>query len=317
MSITLRLALRDWDFITPILVGDVKSNLIELKIDRVNALPPDLANNDNYDGGEYSFSRYLRDVCEGAAGLVGVPHFIMRAFRHRCIITAAKSELVTIEQLAGKRIGLTGWPDSGNTWTRAILKHHGVSLDSVEWYVGRLTNSHPVTDRLQGFGQPGRVMNMPDNEPLVDALRAGRLDAVFTPFMPDGFYSHDSGLRQLLPNCREQEVNYFKSVGFVPGIHVIAIKEAVIQQHPWLGAEISRLLQESYHVWMGKRKKYADTTPWLLDELVKTDVQLPTNWNCTGLQSNVQMIKVFATEMYEQGLVDRYLKPEELFSYGV
>lgn len=317
MSITLRLALRDWDFITPILLGDVKSNLIDLKIDRVNTLPPDLAQSDNYDGGEFSFSRYLRAVSKGDTDLVGVPHFIMQAFRHRCMITTTESELVSVEQLAGKRIGLTGWPDSGNTWTRAILHHHGVSLQSVEWYVGRLTESHPVTDRLQGFGQPGRVMNVPEDEPLVDALKAGRLDAVFTPFMPEGFYSKDSGLRQLLPDCRGAEVDYFNAVGFVPGIHLIAIKAPIFAQNPWVGEELSRLLQESYQMWMAKRQKYADTTPWILDEIIKSTSQLPVSWNSAGLDNNFQMIKVFATEMHEQGVVDRYLKPEELFSSGV
>lgn len=38
MRITVRLAVRDWDFLTPLALGDVSSERLDLKIDRVGTL---------------------------------------------------------------------------------------------------------------------------------------------------------------------------------------------------------------------------------------------------------------------------------------
>ena len=57
-------------------------------------------------------------------------------------------------QLRGKRIGVTGWRNSGNTWTRAALRREGVSVEDAFWIAGRLAAEHPIVNRLDGFGRP-------------------------------------------------------------------------------------------------------------------------------------------------------------------
>ena len=316
MSITLRLALRDWDYIVPLALGDVRSPDINLQIDRVGTLPDDLANHPDYDAGEMSFSRYALGRARGETSIVGVPHFVMRAFRHRCIITAADSGLTSIEQLKGKRIGMTGWQDSGNTWTRAILRRAGIGIDDAEWFLGRLIDSHPITDRLGGYGRPGRISAVAGERPLVDLLRSGELHAVFTPFMPPGFFEPNSGLRQLLPDCRAAEVSYFKDVGYVPGIHVLGIKPAIVAANPWLPKALSAMFDESTRMWLEKRQKYADTTPWIIDELRQTAQDLPANWNANSFEGNLPMIADFAEEIYAQQLTDKRMTPAELFPFA-
>jgi 4,5-dihydroxyphthalate decarboxylase len=316
LALTLRLAIRDWDYIVPLALGDVASPDVRLVIDRVGSLPDDLASHPDYDAGEMSFSRYSLGRAKGDTSIVGVPHFIMRAFRHRCIITAADSGLTTIAQLKGKRIGMTGWQDSGNTWTRAILRRAGIGIDDAEWFLGRLTQDHPVTDRLGGYGRPGRISAVAGERPLVDLLRTGELHAVFTPFMPPGFFNPGSGLRQLLPDCRAAEVAYFKEVGYVPGIHVLGIKPQIVQAHPWLPKALSELLDASSRMWLEKRQKYADTTPWIIDELRQTALDLPAHWNRNRLQDNLQMMDDFAEEIHAQQLTERRLSLAELFPFA-
>ncbi|GAB3626714.1 nitrate ABC transporter substrate-binding protein [Pandoraea terrae] len=317
MGITLKLAVRDWDYIVPLALGDLRSPDFDLQIDRVGTLPGNLANDPRYDAGETSFSAYSLARASGDESLVGVPHFLMRAFRHRCIITAADSGLTSIEQLAGKRIGLTGWRDSGNTWTRAILRRAGIGIDDAEWLVGRLTDQHEITDRLNGFGRPGRIDAVPNERPMVELLASGELDAIFTPFMPPGFFAPSSGMRQLLPNCRDAEVSYFKEVGYVPGIHILGIKPGVVREHPWLPQALSELLDESARIWLQKREKYADTTPWIIDELRQTSQDLPATWNRNGFAENEAMILDFAAELHAQQLTPRRLSPSELFPHAV
>ena len=169
---TIRLALRNSDYLTPILLGDVKSPDCVVVIDCVfGNLIDNHATSAIYQGGEMSFSRDIQARDRGADDVVAVAHFRMRAFRHRCMITAKSSTLSTIAAPADADF---------------------------------------------------------------DILLAGELDAVFTPFMPPGFYDADSQLRFLLPDFRAAEVDYFRQVGFVPGIHLLALQKPARLAHPGL-----------------------------------------------------------------------------------
>jgi len=313
LTITIRMAVRDWDYLTPIALGDVASDRFAIALDRVGTLPDDLARDARYDAAEMSMSRYSLGRARGETAIVGVPHFLMRAFRHRCIITAKRSEITRLDQLAGRRIGLAGWQDSGNTWTRALLRRVGIHIDDAEWFVSRLTAAHPITDRLGGYGRPGRITAVADDRPLMELLQAGALDAVFTPFMPPGFFAPDSAFRQLVPDFRQAELDYFNDVGYVPGIHLLGIKPAVVREHPWLPQALSELIDESSRVWLERRAKYADTTPWLIDEIRRVARDLPSGWDRNGYAANERMIADFGIELHAQGLTERLLVPSDLF----
>ncbi|WP_342755060.1 nitrate ABC transporter substrate-binding protein [Pantoea sp. MBD-2R] len=311
--VTIRLAVRDWDYFTPLALGDIKPEGFALEVHRVGTLVGDLATSPDYDAAEVSFSRYAQLRAKGDTSLLALPHFLMRGFRQRCIITTEDSPIVSLEQLKGKNIGVTGWQDSGNTWTRALLREAGVDINAAYWFAGRLTAEHPIVDRLNGFGRPGRIEAAPGEHPLIDLLKAGELDAIFTPFMPQGFFLPDSGLRQLQTDFRQAELAYFQRVGYIPGHHVLACKPELALAHPDVPQALSELIDRSARLWYEKREKYADTTPWLLDDLRRTAQDLPANWQANGLEANRKMIGDFATELFEQGIVSQRLTPEDLF----
>lgn len=313
MALKLRLAVRDWDYLTPLALGDVASARLDLTVNRVGTLIAHVGKDPTYDAAETSFSRYAQLRADGDDSVFGIPNFIMRGFRHRCIITAKSSGITTLGQLAGKRIGVTGWRDSGNTWTRAALRREGVGVDDALWFAGRLTAAHPITDRLDGFGRRGRIEAMPSERPMMEALEDGSLDAVFTPFMPDGFFDEGSKFRQVVEDFRGAEIDYFNDVGYVPGMHLIGLKAGIADEHPWLAEELSTLIDESQRVWLQKRRKYADTTPWMIDELRRVSRDLPEDWNANGLVANDRMIRDFAEELHVQGILPKRLSPGDLF----
>lgn len=316
MPVSIRFAARDWDYLTPLILGDVTSDRLQVSVNRVGSLIPDLAHDPVHDAAEVSFSRYVSAMADGEDGIVGAPCFIMRGFRHRCIITTEASPLERLDQLAGKRIGLTGWRDSGNSWTRAALRREGVGVEDAYWFAGRLTAEHPIVDRLDGFGRPGRIEAAPGERPMMELLAEGELDAVFTPFMPDAFFGATSGFRQLVRDFRSAERRYFDDVGYVPGMHLVAIKSEVVRQHPWLPDELARLVDESQRLWTAKRRKYAETSPWLIDELLQAAHDLPPTWNDSGIAANRRMIEDFANELHVQEILPRPLSVEELFPFA-
>ncbi|MFD2440365.1 hypothetical protein ACFSS8_10340 [Paracoccus kondratievae] len=193
-----------------------------------------------------------------------------------------------------------------------MLRRDGVGVEDAFWYAGRLTETHPITDRLDGFGRPGRIEACPDERPMVDLLREGFLDAIFTPSCPRVF-APDSGLRQVQTDFRAAEKAYLDDVGYVPGMHLISIKSGIADAHPWVAQEISDMLDTSQRIWDEKRQKYADTTPWLFDELRRCKADLPAGWNASGVNENMRMINDFAQELHQQGIMPRVLSAAELF----
>ena len=184
------------------------------------------------------------------------------------------------------------------------MAHAGVGIEDVRWYAGRLTEAHPIVDRLGPYARPSRIEAVPGDRPMLELLESGELDAVFTPFMPPGFFERDSKFRHLLPDLHGAELAYFKAVGYIPGIHILGIKAAFAAEYPWLPQELSDLLDKSQRVWLEKRRKYADTTPWIIDELGRCARDLPSDWNASGLEPNRRMIADFLAEIRKQNLAD-------------
>lgn len=314
-KIKIRAAFRDWDYLTPLLLGDIRSDHVDLDIERVGTLVTNLAEIDSYDVAETSFSRYASARAVDDDRLIGVPHFLMRGFRHRCLITRKDSPITTFSQLKDKRIGVTGWRDSGNVWTRTALFQEGLDVEDAYWYAGRLTEAHPIIDRLDGFGRPGRIEAVPDEKPMVELLENGWLDAIMTPFMPDGFYNSSTSFRQLLPDFRASEQAYYDKVGYIPGIHMLAFKKEFVEKHSEALVEVDRLLNTSKKLWLNKRRKYAETTPWILDDLEQSAYRLAGDWDSSGLVTNSRMITDFASELYRQKILPHHLTVEDLFPH--
>ena len=104
MPLSLRLALRDWDYMTPLVLGDVSSPKLDIKVDRVGTLLSHVGKSDDYDVAEMSFSRYTQLRIDGDESVVGIPNFIMRGFRHRCIITRKDGPITELGQLAADHV---------------------------------------------------------------------------------------------------------------------------------------------------------------------------------------------------------------------
>ncbi len=312
MTVQANLAVRDWDYLTPLLLNELPSSNVNLTVTRVNTLVDDWSQHPEFDGGEMSLSRYSQLKAKGDDTLIGIPHFLMRGFRQRCILTRKSSDFRSLQSL--KKVGLTGWQDSGNIWTRAIFRQAGIEMSDVHWFVGRLTEQHPIVDRLAGFGLPGMIDNCRDDLPMVELLENGELDAICTPFMPAGFFDSDSKLRPVFENYQQIERTYVDQQGYVPGIHILVLKRQFVEQNPGIGRVLSQLFDDSYQLWMDKRTKYADTTPWLLDDISRMHRELPSDWNDQGVSANHKMLSDWCVEIFQQGIVREPITIDMLFS---
>ncbi|GAA4612389.1 ABC transporter substrate-binding protein [Actinoallomurus liliacearum] len=309
----IRLALRDWDHLVPLVTGRVRSRDFELEIES-RAVTPDVLAEPELDGGETSFSRYALGRGGGDDRLVGLPVFVMRGFRHRCVLVRRDSELTSPKDLAEARIGLTGWPDSGNTWTRALLRSAGVDLGGIAWTVGPLVAGETGKDRVGPRPLPPNVEVAGDGESLVEGLADGRFDAIFTPFMPDELFGPGSRFRHLYDDHRGAELDYFRQTGFVPGIHLLAVKRTVVDRYLWLPSALEELFTESKRLWTERRRMLTDTAPWLLAELEASAEIFGPDWMPYGRAANAAMTAAFCEELHAQGIAPHPIDAEELFA---
>ncbi|MEE1801777.1 hypothetical protein PUR57_24310 [Streptomyces sp. JV176] len=311
-SPVIHLGLRDWDHLVPLASGLVDVAGFTVRVDSRDVTPDVLAE-PGLDGGETSFSRYVQARAAGDDRLVGLPAFIMRGFRHRCVLVRADSPVRTLAQLAGARIGLTGWPDSGNTWTRALLRGAGVDLTGVEWRVGPLTAGESGKDRLGGGPLPSNVSVLAEGDSLEEELAAGRLDAVLTPFMPAELFTSASRFRHLLDDHPAAERAYWETTGFVPGIHLVTLKKETVEAHPTLPAALLAALERSKLRWVARRRLLTDTTPWLLRELTESARVFGDDWMPYGTDPNAEMTRAFCEELYAQGIWPEPIDPRVVF----
>ncbi|WP_433441565.1 hypothetical protein [Nonomuraea sp. CA-141351] len=306
----IRLGLRDWDHLVPVATGEVRPEGFELDLES-RAVTPDVLSEPDLDGGETSFSRYVLGRAAGDDRLVGLPVFVMRGFRHRCFLVRRDSELTSLEELKGARIGLTGWPDSGNTWTRALLRAAGVDIRGIEWTVGPLVAGETGKDRVGPVPFPDNVSLTGDG--LAEDLAGGRYDAIMTPFMPEEMFTAESRFRHLLPDHRAAELAYYRQTGFVPGIHLVTLKREAVERDPGLPRAVQDLFERSKRHWLARRRLLADTTPWLLADLTETPRTFGPDWMPYGLAPNAAMVAAFCEELHAQGISSRPIGPEEVF----
>ena len=308
-DVPLTLGVRYWDHVVPLVLGDVGHGFVDV---RMLDNTPDLWRPSDLDGGETSFSRYVRARAEGDDRVVALPLFLMRGFRHRCILVRRDSPAFDAAHLEGACIGLTGWSDSGNTWTRAVLREAGVGVGDASWQVGPLTADHPVLDRIGGVAV-GNVQHTPADAPLVDLLAAGDLDAVMTPFMPPGFYDPGSPFRPLYPDTRIAEVEYFKRHGFVPGIHLLALRSDVLRRRPEAGQRLMDLFEAAKRISRLRRDKLMDVTPWHNEDIALASRVIGSDWMPFGFACDRGMVRAFQEELVAQGLLTRPVPERELF----
>lgn len=308
---TLTLAARAWSHLMPLARGSVAPERFDLRVD-LRDTTPDPHSEPVTTVAETSLSGYVRGLVAGDDRRIGLPVFVMRGFRHRCLLVRRDSDLKRIEDLRGATVGATGWPDSGNTWTRSLLRRAGIDLTENTWKLASLTGGALEPARLGPL--PGNVSVTGDGRPLLALLTAGEVDAVMAPFIPQGVHRPDSPVRHLLTDYPGEEAAYLTDVGFVPGIHVLTLHRGVVEQFPWLPGELVATLQRSKDAWDTERWHYADTTPWLLRDLQDAEAAAGSDWSPYGVAANAAMVAHFCTELHEQGLVSTPVDPAFVFA---
>lgn len=305
------IATREYDYVAPLALGEVTADGVDLRIRRSFDALRRFAGDEAMEGGEASFSQYLRRIASGDRSFVGLPVFIMREFRHRCFFVRRDSDMSDAAHLRGKRIGTDAWGASGNTWSRAILRGAGVPLDGIRWFVGPVNAGDAPADTRD---LPAGVSPTPGGRPLGELLLAGDLDALMCPWPPRGFDDPRSKIRRLYDDYRTAEREYYRRTRIYPGHHVIVLRRAFVERHPGAVVPIYRAFVGAHELAERLHLILHETSPWVLADLEEQRALMGPEYRAYGYRENRAMVAAFCEEQYAQRLIREPLEPDALFA---
>ena len=249
-----------------------------------------------------------------------IPVFISRIFRHRNIFVHVDSGIQKPEDLRGKRVGTPGYGFSANTWIRGfLLDEYGVKADEMKWIeTTESSDGAKLSPKLDRY-------YLPDDFPLVkgppgvdesELLLSGDCDALITAITPRAFLEGNPKVKQLFPNVRAAEQDYYRKTRLFPIMHAVAIRTDAIKANPWLPKVVFEMYSQA------KQKAYASletttslmvTLPWVTQEFEDTRSLMGKNFWPYGVEANRKELELVMRYTHEQGLIKHRLKFEKLF----
>jgi len=323
-KLELKLAGYDYDRVNAIRDGKVTIEGVDVKFEVSNiyamnksAFGPE----QKYEVIEIGLIPYItRFINEGFRDYTLIPVFISRTFRHRNIYVHTDSGIETPQDLKGKRIGTPGYGMSSNTWIRGmLLDEYGVKADDFQWIESdKSSDGKELNSGFANyyFSKDFPLTKGPEGLDESELLLSGQCDALITAITPKAYLDENPKIRQLFPKAREVETTYFQKTGMFPIMHVIAIRNDVLEENPLLAKAVFEMYSQAKDI---AYKNLEATTvvrtslPWTKDEYESTVEIMGDNYWKYGIEDNRKELEAIMRYVYEQGLVKEQIGFEEMF----
>jgi 4,5-dihydroxyphthalate decarboxylase len=317
-KLPLTLAVSDYDHVRDLTSGQVQPDGIELTslvLEDVEEIFFRFTQFREWDVSELSFGAYV-SILSRDADLVAIPVFPSRTFRLSALYVPGDGGATSPQELRGGRVGVPNWAQTAGIYARGYLTHSaGVALGDVTWYQAGVNS--PGRTELVDLNLPPEVSltRLPDRT-LDEMLAAGELDAAVSARPPQSFLDGSGKVRRLFTDARAHEQAYYRDTGIFPVMHLIALRRAVYERHPWIAMNLLKAFEEA------KRRS--------LERLLDANVaRFPLPWGSIyagearallggdlwpyGLEPNRPTLEAFLAFAHEQGVTARPLQVEELF----
>jgi len=316
----LTLACGEYDRTRALADGSLAPERIELEY--ITARPGPLfhrmVRERTYEVAEMSFASYLNLRARGDEGLIGVPVFPSRLFRHGYVFVNSSGRIQSAPDLAGARIGTEQYQLTASVWLRGIFDDEaGVRPEDVTWVVG-------------GQDEPGggerAPLTLPDgiaverigaDETLSTLLAEGRIDALFAPHLPAIFQKRDPRVVRLFPDYPAVEADYYRRTGLFPIMHLVVIRSDVYEANRWVAGALFEAFCESKRRAL-ERLRFAGTlaamVPWLIADLEAAEDLFGERYWPYGVAANRPELETLIRYAHRQGITVRDLTVDELFA---
>jgi 4,5-dihydroxyphthalate decarboxylase len=280
-----------------------------------------------------AFRRMVRDlaydVCELApttyiiakaygAPFTAIPIFFERRFHHAGLLVRDDAGIREPKDLEGKKVGVRAYSVTTGVWTRGILvNEYGLDSSKVTWVVD---DEEHVTQ----FKLPPNVEHVPEGKSLASMMASGEIQAGFAANAGIGREGppkagwqakerkETNNYRELFPDPDSLGAAWFRRTGIYPMHSTLVIKNEILDANPWLAKALFDAFQESKQRYLARlHKGKADSSNdrrYLKQMMVVGEDPLPY-----GLELNRRSIETLVLYAFQQGLIPRMLKLDELF----
>jgi 4,5-dihydroxyphthalate decarboxylase len=253
-----------------------------------------------FDVCELSISYYLRAKSQGLP-ITAIPVFPRRLFGHSRLYVNTKSGIRSPRDLAGKRVGLPSFQNTSAVLIRGDLKDdYGVAVENIVWvprYQGAVAFEAPPGTKIEPLA---------GGKNLAEELASGGIDALIALQAPPAFTKGTGEVTRLFPDTR------------FPIHHLVAVREELLQREPWLALNLVDAFTEAKRM----SAHYYDEA--CFTSLVWGRLSLEAEADFFGgadpwpygLAANRKNIERFLQLEYDQGLISKPMKVEDIFFHS-
>jgi 4,5-dihydroxyphthalate decarboxylase len=146
-------------------------------------------------------------------------------------------------------------------------------------------------------------------------LAQGELDAVLHSDLIKPFVAKDARVARLFPSYKNEEIAYYKKTGIFPIMHVMGLRQSLVEQHPWVAVNLYKAFNEAKAIAM-KRMQNPRIVPlaWYREAWEEQETILgPDPWQYGLTENNRNNLDTLIGYSHEQGLIKKKPTLEQLF----
>ncbi|MBT7898367.1 MAG: 4,5-dihydroxyphthalate decarboxylase [Rhodospirillales bacterium] len=265
-------------------------------------------------GGEFDIAEFSMSTFLMAKGrdlpIAGIPIFPRRLFSQSQMWVHPDSNLWHPKDLVGKKVALSSFQTTLSLLAKGDMKfHYGVNWEDIHWLV--TTDEKIKFDVKEGV----KLYTIGKRSDLGRMLEDGEIDAFFLPHPPHSVVSGQTAARRLFADCKAEEINYYEKHGDFPIMHVVAIRQSLLEKEPWVAKAAFDMFNQAKEL----AETFYEDPNWsrlawgrhYFEEERTLFVDDP--WE-NGFKRNKANIERFIKYSHDQGLIDAIYPAESLFT---
>ena len=137
---------------------------------------------------------------------------------------------------------------------------------------------------------------------------------------PDCFENGHANITRLFEDYMTVEAEYYRATGIFPIMHVIALKRAAVEAHPWIAMNLFKAFEEAKQRSVARALEVTAPRfpiPWCFEHTRRAQKLFGQDHWPYGVDANRTTLEAFLQYADEQGVCHRRLAPEDLFAEQV
>ena len=265
-----------------------------------------------FDACEVSLSSYIMAKNRNMS-LTAIPVFPRRLFSQSQMYVLADSKVESPADLIGRKAGVSTFQTTLSLLAKGDMKwEYDVPWEEINWYVNR--------EETISF-QPKEGVSITPISPgkkIGQMLLDGEIDALIMPHPPKAVLEAGSRVRRLFRDAKGEEIKYFRKNGYYPIMHIIALKQELVDREPWVAKALLAMFEEAKKIYRG----YYDDPNWSQmawgrHYFEEERALLGDDLWPLGIRRNRANLERFLEYSLDQGLIDRKMEVDDLFAASI